>query len=145
MLLLSEGQAGEIFKNIDKRMHINVLYWHSAHCVGVKKVVHLVTTGIRMLITNVYRYCLFLCLYYTLIIQPAIFVLDTGALNDLSIRDFKFLQRSEWRWLSSETWRRVAYWIGTRVPPKYKWIDIIVHCERSYNRVNFRLDVFEVS
>jgi len=95
MLLLSEGQAGEIFKNIDKRMHINVLYWHSAHCVGVKKVVHLVTTGIRMLITNVYRYCLFLCLYYTLIIQPAIFVLDTGALNDLSIRDFKFLQRSE--------------------------------------------------
>jgi len=25
-LLLSEGQAGEIFKNIDKGMHINALY-----------------------------------------------------------------------------------------------------------------------
>ena len=51
MLLLSEGQAGEIFKNIYKGMHINALYWHSALCVGVKKVVHVVTTGIRMLIT----------------------------------------------------------------------------------------------
>ena len=52
-------------------MHLNELYWHSAHCIGVKKVVRVVTTGIRMLIT---------CLSLLLVSLPFLYI-DNIACN----------------------------------------------------------------